>query len=91
MMLKVKAPNILVQCLADNILELIKDNVSKRNRIIDTLRGTYLKSGIATQVQLQRKLWSLKLIDLQNLPPSLDSLFSPDLQDTQYEELLALA
>lgn len=55
----VKARNIIVQCLADNVLEMIK-NKKTAKEIVDELRGTYTKVGIATQVQLQRKLRTLK-------------------------------
>lgn len=55
----VKARNIIVQCLADNVLEMIKDKKTAKE-IMQELRGTYTKVGIAMQVQLQRKLRTLQ-------------------------------
>ncbi|KAK9678975.1 Zinc knuckle [Popillia japonica] len=62
----VKARNIIVQCLADNILETIKDKTTAKD-IMDALKGTYLKTGIANQVQLQRKLRSMKYLHGESL------------------------
>lgn len=55
----VKARNIIVQCLADNVLETIKEKETAR-QMIETLKNTYQKTRIATQIQLQRKLRTLK-------------------------------
>lgn len=55
----IKARNIIVQCLSDNVLEMVKTKTSAR-QIMEALQGTYVKKGISTQVQLQRKLRSLK-------------------------------
>lgn len=46
-----KARNIIVQCLSDNVLEIVEDKETAKN-MMDTLRGTYLKKGISNQVQL---------------------------------------
>ena len=54
-----KARNLLVNCLSDTVLEMIKSKTTAKE-IIDTLKGTYLKSGVASQVQLQRKLRNMK-------------------------------
>lgn len=54
-----RARNVIVQCLADGILEMIKDKKTAKE-IMQALEGTYEKKGISTQVQLQRKLRSLK-------------------------------
>lgn len=62
----VKARNIIVQCLADNMLETIKDKKTAKE-IMDTLKGTYLKKGIANQVQLQQKLRNLRHSDKNSL------------------------
>lgn len=55
----VKARNLIVNCLADNVLEVIKEKTTAKE-IIDTLRGIYVQSGVASQVQLQRRLRNLK-------------------------------
>lgn len=62
----VKARTIIVSCLADNILEMIKD-LSSAKEIMATLKGTYVRTGISTQVQLQRKLRSLKFSEGSSL------------------------
>ncbi|KAK9730540.1 hypothetical protein QE152_g14417 [Popillia japonica] len=51
-----------MQCMSDNILELIKTKTTAKS-IIDTLKGIYSKKGISIQVQLQRKLRSLRFIE----------------------------
>lgn len=55
----IKARNIIINCLAENILEMVKGKNTAKE-IIEVLRGTYLQSGVAFQVQLQRKLRNLK-------------------------------
>ena len=57
-----KARNMLVQCTSDNMLELIKGKGTAKE-IMDTLRAKYVKSGVATRVQLQRKLRSLHYVE----------------------------
>ena len=55
----VKARNIIVQSLTDNILETVKDRTTAKE-IMNTLKNTYAKTGIATQVKLQRELRNLR-------------------------------
>lgn len=55
----VKARNIIVQCLDDSILEMVKDKETAKD-MMDTLRVTYEKTGISSQIILQKKLRSLK-------------------------------
>lgn len=54
-----KARNIIVQCISDNIIEMIRNKTSAKE-IMDTLSGTYARSGVASQVQLQRRLRNMK-------------------------------
>ncbi|KAG5881370.1 hypothetical protein JTB14_005197 [Gonioctena quinquepunctata] len=54
-----KARNIIVQCLSDNMLEMIKSKPTAKE-ILNALSSTYQKKGISNQVQLQKKLRSLK-------------------------------
>ena len=54
-----KARNLIVNCLSDTVLVMIKDKTTARD-IISELKGTYAKCGIANQVMLQRKLRNLK-------------------------------
>lgn len=58
----VKARVVLIQCVADNILEMLK-NKKTAKEVIDTLSNTYAKKGISTQVVLQRKLRGLKFME----------------------------
>lgn len=62
----VKARNVIVQCLSDNILEMVKAKKTAKE-IMDTLKGTFQKSGIASQVQLQRKLRTIKFKENESL------------------------
>ncbi|KAK9688519.1 hypothetical protein QE152_g35264 [Popillia japonica] len=55
----VKARNIIVQWLADNVLETIKDKKTTKD-IFDTLRQTYTKAGNSVQVEVQSKLRNIK-------------------------------
>ncbi|KAF2878927.1 hypothetical protein ILUMI_27251 [Ignelater luminosus] len=55
----VKARNTIVQCLADNILEVVKLKKTAKE-IIEALLGTNTKKGIAMQVELQRQQCGLK-------------------------------
>lgn len=55
----VKARNIIVQCLADNMLEIIKTKETAQ-AMLKTLQDTYQKKGISTQVALQKKLRGLR-------------------------------
>lgn len=61
-----KARNIIVQCLADNVLELVKNKTTAKE-IMDTLAGTYKKQGLARQVQLQSKLRNMKYSGMESL------------------------
>ena len=54
-----KARNLLVQCLADNVLEIVKTKKTAKEMITE-LRGTYQSIGLAKQVQLQKKLRNMK-------------------------------
>lgn len=58
----VKARNIIVQCLSDIMLEMIKTKKTARE-IMDSLSLTYQRKGVSTRVQLQRKLRDLKLTE----------------------------
>lgn len=55
----VKARNLIVWCLSDNVLEMVKGKQTAKE-IMDEIKGTYQKQGIANLVQLQRKLRNLK-------------------------------
>ncbi|KAK9728883.1 hypothetical protein QE152_g17025 [Popillia japonica] len=55
----IKARCIITQCLADNVLEIVKTKTTAKE-IMESLRVTYSKTSLATQVQLQRKLRSMK-------------------------------
>lgn len=54
----VRARNIIVQCLADNMLELIKNKTTAKD-ILKSLENTYTKKGIASQVMQRKKFNSL--------------------------------
>lgn len=75
----VKARNLIINCLADNVLEMVKGKNTAKE-IIEVLKGTYLQSGVAYQVQLQRKLRNLKF----NGKNSLND-FIVDFEKTVYE------
>lgn len=55
----VKARNLIIQTLTDDVLEMVKGKTTAKSIMME-LKGTYEKSGIANQVQLQRKLRTLK-------------------------------
>lgn len=55
----VKARTIIIQCVADNILEMLKTKTTAKE-IMASLCTTYAKKGISIQVALQRKFRSLK-------------------------------
>lgn len=55
----VKARTILIQCVSDNVLEMLKDKISAKE-IMECLNNTYSKKEISSQVTLQRKLRSMK-------------------------------
>lgn len=55
----VKARNVIVQCLTDDVLNTVKDKTTARE-IMQVLRNTYYRKGIANLVQLQNKLRNLK-------------------------------
>lgn len=50
----VKARNIIVQCIADNILTMIKDKRTAKE-IMETLRATYERKGMKSLVNAQKK------------------------------------
>lgn len=54
-----KARNTIVQWLADNVLEVVK-NKKTAKEMYETLRNTYIKKGLSIQVELQRKLRNMK-------------------------------
>ncbi|KAF2886088.1 hypothetical protein ILUMI_20086 [Ignelater luminosus] len=56
----VKARNIIMQCLADNMLKVVTLKKTAKE-MIEALSGTYTKKGM--QVQLQRKLRGLKCME----------------------------
>lgn len=58
---EVKARSIIVQCLADNVLETVKDKKNAKE-IFDTLKNIYTKRGLSVQVELQRKLRAMKFV-----------------------------
>lgn len=74
-----KARNIIVQCLSDNILEMIKTKTTAKE-IMNVLNTTYHKKGISTQVQMQRKLRSLKYVEGTAL-----NIFLTEFEQTVYE------
>lgn len=74
----VKARNIIVQCLDDSILEMVKDKTTAKE-MINTLKATYEKTGISTQISLQRKLRSMKFNGKTSLQDYL----------VEYEKLIA--
>lgn len=55
----IKARCIITQCLADNVLETVKSKKTAKE-IMESLKVTYSKTGLATQVQLQRKMRTMK-------------------------------
>lgn len=55
----VKARNLIVWCLSDNVLEMVKGKQTAKE-IMHEIKGTYQKQGIANLVQLQKKLRNLK-------------------------------
>lgn len=75
----VKARTIIVSCLADNTLEMIKDSPSAKE-IMAKLKATYTRTGISTQVQLQRKLRSLKFSEGSSL-----NVFLTEFEQTIHE------
>lgn len=62
----IKARNIIVQCLSDNILESVK-NKNYAKAIMDELKETYTKRGIANLVLLQNKMRNMKFQGKQPL------------------------
>nr|CAD7448907.1 unnamed protein product [Timema bartmani] len=50
-----KANDFIVQCVADNVLEQIK-NASTAKVMITSLKATYVKMGIMNRIELQKKL-----------------------------------
>lgn len=75
----VKARNIIVQCLSDTLLEMIKSK-STAKEIMEALSSTYQKKGISTQVQLQKKLRSLKFTEGTPI-----NVFFTEFEQTVYE------
>uniref|UniRef100_A0A1Y1JXA5 CCHC-type domain-containing protein n=1 Tax=Photinus pyralis TaxID=7054 RepID=A0A1Y1JXA5_PHOPY len=58
----VKAKTIIVQSVADNILETIKEKKTAKE-IMESLHATFTKKGISSQVMLQKKLRSLRFLE----------------------------
>lgn len=58
----VKARNIVIAALTDNVLDTIKECKSAKD-IISTLKGTYERKGLANQVHLQQKLRTMKYLE----------------------------
>lgn len=54
-----KARNIMVQWLADDVLEMVKDKKTAKD-MFETLKYTYTRRGLSMQVDLQRKLRNMK-------------------------------
>uniref|UniRef100_A0A0A9VXU1 Copia protein n=1 Tax=Lygus hesperus TaxID=30085 RepID=A0A0A9VXU1_LYGHE len=50
-----KARDLIVQCTADSVLDLIRDQKTAKE-MIDSLKAMYVQSGMNTRVQLQRQL-----------------------------------
>lgn len=61
-----KARNIILQCLFDNVLEMIKGKKYAKE-IIEELKGRYVNKGIASLVQLQNKLRNMKFKGKESL------------------------
>lgn len=61
-----KAKNLIVQCLSDNTLEMIKSKTTAKE-IMDTLSSTYSKSGLFTLVQLQNKFRNMRFTGTDSL------------------------
>lgn len=55
----IKAKNILVQCIADSHLEIIKECKTAKE-IVQKLTSTYQRRGTASQLLLRKKLLTLK-------------------------------
>lgn len=62
----IRARNIIVNNLSDNILEMIKDKTSAKE-MLSTLESVFRKTGISSQVQYQRKLRNLKYDEKKSL------------------------
>lgn len=62
----VKARNIIVQFLADNVLEMVKSKRTAKE-IMEELSGTFKTQGIANQIMLQRKLRNMKFTGKEKL------------------------
>lgn len=75
----VKARNIVVQCLADNMLEVIKEKKTAKE-VMTALSNTYTKKGISSQVMLQKKLRSMKFTGDTAL-----NVFLTEFEQTIYE------
>lgn len=57
----VKARNLIVLSLADNVLEIVKSKKTDKEMLTE-LKGTYELKWIANQVNLQRKMRTMKFI-----------------------------
>lgn len=55
----VKARMLIIQCVADNILEMLKTKKTAKE-IMESLRNTYVRTGISNQIILQKKFRELK-------------------------------
>lgn len=63
---EIKARTVIIQCVADNILETLKTKTSAKE-IMESLKNTYANKGIANQVILQRKLRGMKYNENKSL------------------------
>lgn len=61
-----KARNLIIQFLGDNVLEMVKAKVNAKE-IMETLSKTYKKSGLSSQVQLQTKLRNMRHVAKDSL------------------------
>ncbi|CAB0017700.1 unnamed protein product, partial [Nesidiocoris tenuis] len=50
-----KAKDLIVQCLADNVLEIVKSKSTAKS-MIETLSAIYEQKGLLSRVQIQKKL-----------------------------------
>jgi len=60
----IKARNIIVQCLTDNVLEMMKHKPSAKE-VLKMLKNTYQKTGIATQYNCKE---NSKFLNIQERP-----------------------
>lgn len=60
------ARDIIVQSVSDNVLEIIKEKSTAKD-MIETLKSTYEKKGLASRIDLQRKFRNLSMAGGSNL------------------------